>query len=139
MEAEQMKAAWRPVSRFLGFAVALLPSWFLLSGCGANEPRFQGRPASYWLEQMKHGDEMARVRAAAALGQLGPDIKGAVPLLHEGLHDSSPLVRWSAAAALSRYGAKAKVAVPDLREMMNKDESPIVRRTARETLSRIER
>jgi HEAT repeat protein len=99
-------------------------------GCGFTEPVYEGRPASYWLAEIKHENGPNRWRAALALRSLGPGVKGAVPALREALKDRDPTVRWAAAGALGSYGPKAKSALPELREMAEKEEDPSARKAA---------
>ena len=55
-----------------------------------------------------------RWKAAEALGNIGPEAKGAVPALTKALQDESCIVRMRAASALGRMGPEAKQAVDSL-------------------------
>jgi HEAT repeat protein len=83
-------------------------------------------------------DKSAEVRGTAiqALGTIGPQAAPAVPALVDGLEHGDQLTRKLAAEALGRIGREAKAAVPALRQALDAD--PVVARSAREALGRIE-
>jgi HEAT repeat protein len=60
------------------------------------------------VEVLKEGNPDVQVHAMAALGQIGPAAKSAVPVLAEGLHESSnDMLATQAAVALGRIGGPA--------------------------------
>lgn len=60
------------------------------------------------LRQLRHRDESLRLRAAKALGKLGPAAKSAVPLLTAALGDEDADVRHAALAALRLVQPKVR-------------------------------
>jgi HEAT repeat protein len=86
---------------------------------GPREPVYQGQPASYWVGQLKDDDRYVRMHAAAALGQIGPHAREAVPALLESLQDNDDSIRQWAAQALEGIGKEAEEAVPALRRALN--------------------
>ncbi len=118
-------------------ATLLIPSnRYLVLGLIRNEPFQDGRPASYWIDQLKDGDPAKRQEAAAALGRMGPDGRNAVPALAVALKDDSELVRANAALALSKIGSESQAAVPALGEAL-KDAIPLIRLEAAMALHQI--
>jgi len=109
-------------------AVALL----LFASCAAHqastppepqqEPRYEGRSLSYWMQQLQVPDAKARVGAASALARLGPKAAPAVPLLIEALNDQNKLVRTQSIAALGKIGPAAAAAVPVLTPLLRDDD-----------------
>ena len=88
------------------------------------------------VEQLQSKDAMARVRAADALGHLGPQAKDAVEALVRALGDDDEHVQWHAARALGSIGPTAAPAVAALTERL-KDEGALVRAYAAFALGRI--
>jgi HEAT repeat protein len=85
----------------------------------AAEPAVYGsRTTAQWMQVLSlhldqntdQGKESCR-RAAAALGQIGPEAAAAVPLLIQALQSPSPEVRQFAVDALGRIGPEARQAV----------------------------
>ncbi|MCI0462251.1 MAG: HEAT repeat domain-containing protein [Gemmataceae bacterium] len=111
----------------------------LLSGCVRQEDLYQGRPASYWLKEIKNEFASARWRAAVALGDIGPRAgKRAVVALSEALKDEDDIVRWAAASSLGKFGPDAKLAIPSLKEMIDKERSRAGREAALASLKLID-
>jgi HEAT repeat protein len=110
---------------------------FVLAGC-QQEATFQGRPTSYWIGELKSPWYMARVRAANALSQLGPEAHRAIPDLIELLDDGEPLVRWAAASTLAQFGPASRDALPALQKLA-KDPDPHVRDAADWAIDEISR
>ena len=98
-------------------------------GC-KQEARFQGFPTSYWIKELKNPSYVARMRAANALSNLGPEAKQAIPDLIELLGDSEPLVRWAAADTLGHFGSDARDALPTLKKLAAEDKDPRARASA---------
>jgi hypothetical protein len=65
----------------------------------------------------KDSDFNVRRAAAEALGSIGADAPGIVPLLIDSLKEKNTLVKQGAIRALGRYGAEARDAVPSLRDI----------------------
>ena len=63
------------------------------------------------ISRLLGGDPNIRYYAAKCLSRIGPEAKGAVPVLIEALHDYDPKVRYCSAKALGKIGAAAKVAM----------------------------
>jgi HEAT repeat protein len=101
----------------------------VLAGC-EREATFQGRPTSHWIEDLKNPSYMARVRAANALGNIGPEARKAIPDIIPLLDDREFLVRWAAAGALGQLGPPAKDALPTLKKLAAEDPDPGVRDAA---------
>jgi HEAT repeat protein len=108
----------------------LLVVCVLLGGCGERQATFQGKPASSWIEGLNDPNSMARMRAANAVGHLGPAGKRAIPRLIELLDDRDHLVRWSAARTLGQFGPDARQALPALKKLATGDPRASVREAA---------
>ena len=78
------------------------------------------------IRQMKDPDDSVRIKAAHALGRLGPKAKAAVPALIETLNDKKPryTVRVAAAQALAEIGPDAEAAIPALIDILNDKQDP---------------
>jgi hypothetical protein len=94
-----------------------------------REPFYEGRPASYWREQLRGNDEES-VKPFLTFGERG------VPVLVGALHDPDPFMRWRAALVLCRLGPQAASAVPTLMEHMD-DADPQVREATIAALGRV--
>ncbi len=105
----------------------------VLTGC-PKEATFQGRPTSYWIQELKSPWSTARMRAANALSNLGTDGQRAIPDIIPLLEDRDPLVRWSAASALGMFGSASSEALPTLRKMAIEDPEARVRFAAEEAV-----
>lgn len=107
-------------------------------GCGGERGKtFEGRPASYWREQLKSPNYMARVRAANAMSFLGEEGKRSIPELIALLEDKSHEVRWSAANTLGMFPTDAAAALPLLEKLEKQDTDPAARNAAEIAASRI--
>lgn len=85
-------------------------------------------------------DWQARMDAAFALGEIGPQAHSAVPVLIHAMMNKSqnPNVRRNAAGALGEIGPGAKLAVPDLIEVLkDRQQDTYVRVAATKALGRI--
>lgn len=96
----------------------------LLCGLGASPADI-----SKWTKAVGDGDEKSRILAIDALGQAGPDAKGAVSALAKVLADPSAKVRAHAAHALQHIGPPAAEAASALVKAAG-DSDPTVRREA---------
>ncbi len=110
----------------LGIALLIPSDRYFLLGLLRGESFQDGRPTSYWIDQLKEADAGKRQEAAAALGRIGPEAKKGVPALALALKDSDKLVRLKAALALFQIGAESADAVPALCDALQ-DEIPLVR------------
>jgi HEAT repeat protein len=96
------------------FAIALAVA--LLAGCGSQEPLYQGKTLTAWIDQMgsKHMQPHCEaVEAAVAIGQ------GAYPALARRLDDNDFDVCCGVATAMLRLDPKA--ALPDVRSRLSSD------------------
>ncbi len=116
----------------------LLGGFLLFVGC-APEPRFEGRPLSYWMDELKHPKNQSRLNVATAMEKFGPEAKDAVPDLIELLKHKDPLTRWAAAIALSGMEEYGKPAIPALRELATKDPNHSVNEAAGRAIEQLER
>jgi len=91
---------------------------------------YQGRTTSQWIEALKSNDPGLRVSAAWALGEIGPEAAGAVPLLIEAFRDQHPAARWNAVEAVGKIGPTAAQAVPPLIEALKDPEAALRWRAA---------
>jgi HEAT repeats len=105
-------------------------------GCD-SEPVYDGRPFSYWRQELKCKDATGRMRAAAVMNVLGQRARPAMPDLIECLGDSNYVVRYEAALALGRLGPFAEPAVPALTKLLS-DRNHRVREAAAKALEQIE-
>ena len=70
----------------------------------------QGLTASDWVAHLRAPDEESRQTAAAALAEMGPAARAAVPDLIDALNDDDPEVRWLAMQVLGKIGPDAREA-----------------------------
>lgn len=96
----------------------------LLCGLGASPTEI-----SKWTKALREGDEKSRIQAIDALGNAGPEAKGAVSALAKVLADPSAMVRAHAAHALQHIGPPAAEAASALVKAAG-DSDPTVRREA---------
>jgi HEAT repeat protein len=86
---------------------------------------------------IRTGDKTpVRLRAAVALGKMGPAAKEAVPKLSNMLKESDPALKRAALEALGQIGSAATFALPRLREMIRTE--PAFAEQAQQVLDRIE-
>ena len=114
-----------------GPSILLAAVILLLAGCEKKEPTYEGRPLSDWVKDLGSPTYMVRVRAAHAVGQIGPEARRAAPILIRLLEDKEHLVRWAAAGALGRFGAHSRDALPGLDKLATGDPEASVRDAAR--------
>ncbi len=91
------------------------------------------RPSEDWVRKLKDRDRYVRMHAVAALGQMGPEARSAVPALTEALADRDESIRQWAAYALGQIGPAARAALPALREALG-DANTFARLKAAEAL-----
>ncbi|MCX7700312.1 MAG: FG-GAP-like repeat-containing protein [Gemmataceae bacterium] len=86
-----------------------------------------GRPTSYWIEQLNHQDSAERIKAMQALATIGPENAGrAVPRLGEILTtDKDPHCRNEAALALSKMIPHAREVMSALIQAAEDEEIPV--------------
>jgi HEAT repeat protein len=82
------------------------------------------------VSSLKHPAAIVRIRAAGALGMIGPDADEAVPALITALGDNDPQVRQLAAGALGEIGPKAKAAVVPLVAALRDPVAPVGQQAA---------
>jgi HEAT repeat protein len=124
------------------FATVLLPAGALAAG-PPQEPYWNSRPLSFWLEALSFQEPARRTEAAQSVAEIaiahgGSVAKLAVPALVENLDDPEADVRRSAAHALEQIGPAAHPAVPALVEMFAADPESSARRGAGLALGRID-
>jgi HEAT repeat protein len=108
-------------------ASLLIPSnRYFLVGLFRHEPFHEGRPLTYWIDQLRAGNSDQRAQAATALGVMGPEARLAVPALATALRDETNTVRLQAALALFKIGPESRPAVPALAEAL-RDPEPAIR------------
>jgi HEAT repeat protein len=109
----------------------------LLLMCGCTpEPVYNGRPLSYWKQELKSNEMIARYRAAGVLREVGPKARIAIPELIDCLHDEEVHVVVASAHALGSIGPDAREAIPEL-EKLTSDPNPDVREAAGYALKKI--
>lgn len=110
------RAFWLSIATILvvGALCAFPTTRYFLFGLLKSEPFENGRPMSYWIDELKDGDAARREEAAATLGSMVPKPKVAVPALVQVIRDDDPKVRRAAIAALGRLGPDAQDSVPVL-------------------------
>lgn len=101
--------------------------------------RFNKHAASVSLlaEHIRHFDVLVQSDAFAALKDIGPEAKEAVPALVDALTDEESSIRIGACEVLSVMGPTAQQAVPALIDILN-DEDPQVASSAAEALKQID-
>src|SRR5262245_46815621 len=100
----------------------------LLAGCGGS--------TSYWKEQLKSPDPVARLHAVHALKDRTSE-PTVVSVLADALKDEDTFIRRDAARALGKFGPTAKVVAPKLEALLS-DREPSVRKAAAESLKKID-
>jgi HEAT repeat protein len=101
-----------------------------------KEATYEGKPASFWIHQLKDRASAYRLNAIQALEHLAPAAEDVVPALAELLKDDSARVRMCGALALGRLGGQARSATPALLVLL-KDADGFVRFQAVRALGRI--
>jgi hypothetical protein len=119
------------IASLVALAVLSVPAE--AQGQKKKEPKFDGRPLSSWVADLKADAPSTRNAAAYAIGGMGPAAKAAVPALIEALKDPEPTVRFPVCIALREIGPEAKNAVPALTEALD-DRSDDVAAMARKAL-----
>jgi HEAT repeat protein len=89
-----------------------------------EEPRYFGKPTSYWIDKVTADDVHVRRKAVEALAVIGTDAAKAVPALTKALDDDDADVRLGAIDALAAIGPAARPAIPALTRAMS-DRSPV--------------
>src|SRR5262245_55885990 len=82
-------------------------------------------------------DASVRAAAAKALGNIGSDPEGTVPLLIEALKDKGTDVKFNSIVSLGQYGPDAKDALPALREFLGKKDDKITSQAAKTAIGNI--
>ena len=101
---------------------------------GDQGPLFAGKPASFWLEQLKDANPKFRVEAVKALGMIAQKNNDMIPPLVGALKDREDSVARTASLALGHLGPEA---VPGLLEVLKDKMSPNVLRYAADALGQI--
>jgi HEAT repeat protein len=104
--------------RMRPFCLALLIGVLHFSKLTAEEriePRYEGKPVTWWLERLRHAEtQQEQIRARNAIEAFGVDAAPVVPGLVEMLEDLSPDYRTMIRFLLCKIGPGAKDAVPVL-------------------------
>jgi len=116
------------------------------SGAGIpapQEPYWNSKPLSFWMQALAGGEPMHRIEAAQSVAEIaiahgGAVATSAVPALVGNLSDPEPQVRQSAARALEQIGPAARPAIPALVRMFAADSASGARRGAGLALGRID-
>ncbi|MDA1142433.1 MAG: HEAT repeat domain-containing protein [Planctomycetota bacterium] len=99
----------------------------LLPLAAAEEPAYQGKPLSHWIELLKDKNPTVRREAAGILWNFGcvhgKEARVAVPALDVALKDESPSVRVAAAQAMWSITKDADRCLPVLTEALRHNES----------------
>ncbi len=90
-----------------------------------DEDFYQGKPASFWLNQLRDGDAKFRLQAVVALGGIAQRNKDAIPILVEAMKDRDDGVGHQAALSLAAVGADG---LPALLAFLRDETSPPVSR-----------
>lgn len=64
------------------------------------------------IEALSSHDPQVWALAAAALGEIGPDAKAAIPILEQSLKDKDPLIRVGAAGVIGKIGGDPNLFLP---------------------------
>jgi HEAT repeat protein len=87
-----------------------------------DEPKFSGRPFSFWLGELKNANPLFRQEALAVLEDAGMNAKEVLPIVEKMLADDSPAVRNQAAFTVWRLGGPTKAAAEAVNvELQSKD------------------
>lgn len=78
---------------------------------GKTDSFYQGKPASYWLEQLRDGDPKFRAEAVKAISGFARSNSALIPTLVAALRDSSSSVGYQASLALREAGPAAYPAI----------------------------
>jgi HEAT repeat protein len=109
----------------------------VLAGCRETPvTSAHGKPVSHWVGALRDSDARVRKRAVAALGNVGPADKAAIPALIEAVKDRDATVRGEAILALLKLGPAAKDAIPVLTQAQ-RDRDAQVRSYATKALEKI--
>lgn len=104
-----------------------------LANKGDDEVYYQGKPASFWLKQLKDTDPSFRQNAAKALGYIGLKDQTLIPVLVECLKDADSEVRCQAIDSFGGPALKDKTVLTALMKSL-KDSDPNVRWRAMSSL-----
>jgi hypothetical protein len=129
------RARWK-----LAMACVVLCTANCLAACWAIPTRTYPKPPTTLPELiavLQDDDDAARLTAAWALKDMGPQAEPAVPALIENLHFYHSDVREAVAYALGEIGPGAKPAVPELIDVLQNDDVLTVRRAAAYALGQI--
>ena len=85
------------------------------------EPTYRGKPARFWLEQLRDTDSKFRIEALEALGNLASKNKDLIPVLVSALKEPNYKISSTAGKGLARLGAEV---VPTLVEIIKTRKSP---------------
>src|SRR4051812_27099644 len=95
----------------LPLIAALLAAWPCQAAGEGAEPRYAGKPLTYWLAARPGGkNRQTQLEAIDAIAAFGPEAPGAVPALVGMLQDRDPKFHAAAASALAKLGPAAKSA-----------------------------
>jgi len=90
------------------------------------------------IQALNDSDSSVRAWTAQAIGEIGPNAKGAIPALVTLLNDPDEGPRNSSCLALGKIGPAAREALPALRQALS-DPSMDVRRFAQQAIDKIAR
>jgi hypothetical protein len=102
-----------------------------------EEPLYRGKPARFWIEQLKDNDSGFRETAVQALGTLATQNHDLVPHLMTALRDPSERVRHESILALERLSASVDDIAAKLFQVLREDTSAQARAGAARILGNI--
>lgn len=125
---------------FVSWIFVLTILAFTFSATGQTQPRASNaspQQINAYIANLSDSDLQTRLRAAEAIGELGPAGKPAVPALISLLDSENIPDKYAAMMALTRIGPEAKPAVPALKKLTAQD-NPQLKRAAQTALDAID-
>lgn len=115
IEPDRIPIPWKKIVLVSGVVLVLLVStwigmqWAVENHYPFGEPRYDHRPAAFWVVELQNDDVYLRRRAALALVTLSPnlnrpDAETTIPWLERALSDEDENVRARVQAALDELG-----------------------------------
>lgn len=76
-----------------------------------EEILYKGKPASFWIRQLKDRDVSSRLEAIKALREIGTEAEGVVPVILAAMNDTEKIVQDEARAAFGGFPLETRVSV----------------------------
>lgn len=127
-------------NKFLAAGLVLslaLCAWLVFSSMGHARPFTQSE--ALLVSALKDASQPVRIFAAKALGELGPDARGALPQLTEALHDPDAPVRIAVARAIAHVAPGDAFVQAELRKIQKEETLPAVQEAMAEAVREIGR